>query len=275
MIIGKSPLHRLQKLLDKDVEGYNHRMRLTAYILRDSFPNDPDYVVEKMYQAAEQCMYRHPGRNEIERLVDHAYSVEPNEQIKPIPTADHAFIAEVGRKGDLDELKNQSMEIPESISDILDDLFPDDPFLCICESIWDTSVKTKSEWQKMDLRKYQYILPNTLKTIDGRKSQNIDQVRYLVWESDMLNKDWDLMASIILRLSKILPCKLVLHSGGKSLHSWHRCTNFGQQQLDNFIDTALRLGGDPATLKSTQLVRLPQAIREDNQRQQKVLFYAR
>ena len=44
--------------------------------------------------------------------------------LKPIPTTDHALLAEMSQNGSMDSLKSQSKPHPESIAIMLDDLLP-------------------------------------------------------------------------------------------------------------------------------------------------------
>ena len=274
MKIGRSPIPGLRKMLQQDYENYHDRLMHTLFVLKESFPDQPDYVLDKMYEAAAQCTYRDPSRHEIENLMDFVWRTDRSEKIRPVPTADFTLIEEVARNGDLQSFKAQSKTPPETVQEVLEDLFEDDPWLCLAENVFDTTVKRKSEWMQMDLSSYQFILPNPLKDPSSRRLDNIAEVRYTTFESDHFGKDWDKQAACLIKLAKIVFLKVATFSGGKSIHGMFRIKNYSKEHIENFHDLACRLSGDPATLKPQQLVRLPNGFRKDTNQPQKILYYA-
>ena len=155
-------------------------------------------------------------------------------------------------------LKDESKCHPDSISEMLEDFYPDeDPWLCIAKDIYDTEIKRKSEWQKMDLTKHEFLLPNPLKDNTSRKADNISEVRYWTYESDQLGKNWDIHAACILNLSKKVHLQCATYSGGKSIHALFKVKNYSKDYLEHFRERVFMLGGDPSTLKPQQFCRLP------------------
>jgi len=274
MRIGENYLDKLDKLRDQDIPNYHDRFYLTARILKQSYLDHPEYVIDKMYEASEQCGYRPPGPGEIERIVKYVWANEPTESYKPMPVTDHTLIAEVCKNADLSTMKAQSKTPPDSINQVLDDLYEDDPYLCIAENVFDTHVKRKSEWKKMDLTKYQFLLPNPLKDSSSRRSDNIAEVRYLTYECDQMGRNWDAQSACLIKLAKMVFLKCATFSGGKSIHGLYRVRGYSSEHIERFLELAHRLGGDPATLKPQQLVRLPNGWRKDTNKPQKILYYA-
>lgn len=275
MILGEGPLPRISRLADRDTGSYHERMMRTLFIMKDCWYDHQEYCIDKMYQAADGCEYRSPKYLEIENMAKFVWGADKRgTDLKPVPTTDHALIAEVSQNGNMDLLKSQSKAHPESISQLLDDLYPDqDPWLCIAKDIWDKEIKRKSEWQKMDLTKYEFLLPNPLKDNTSRKADNIAEVQYWTYESDQFGKNWDLHAACLLHLAKKIPIFSVCFSGGKSCHGLFKVKGYSQDYLEYFRERIFMLGGDPATLKPQQFCRLPGGWRKDTNQPQAILYY--
>ena len=95
--------------------------------------------------------------------------------------------------------------------------------------------------------------------------ENVGPRRFLVVEFD--NGDVDTQAARLWYLAQVAPLTLAVHSGGKSLHGWFYCVGQSEAMLRSFMARAVRIGADPATWTSCQMVRLPDGRRDDGQRQ--------
>ena len=71
----------------------------------------------------------------------------------------------------------------------------------------------------------------------------------------------DICAALIDHLSTWVKPALVVHSGGKSLHSWFYCHGEDEADLRRFMNYAVSLGADPSTWTRCQLVRMPGGTR--------------
>jgi hypothetical protein len=97
--------------------------------------------------------------------------------------------------------------------------------------------------------------------------------KYIVVESDDESISLDDKASLIrfLRDQVGAELRMVVHSGGKSLHAWF-CSS-GDPKIDwDFMQLACRLGADPRMWLPEQLARTPNAVRSKNQQVQKCLY---
>jgi hypothetical protein len=65
---------------------------------------------------------------------------------------------------------------------------------------------------------------------------------------------------------------MIIFSGSKSLHSWWKCAGASQQELDNFISRALKVGADPAVRTPSQYFRLPGGWNHNKQARQQVIY---
>jgi hypothetical protein len=93
----------------------------------------------------------------------------------------------------------------------------------------------------------------------ARCLDNTGPRRFLVVEQDSGTADEQ--AAIIMHLAEQAPLVLVVHSGGKSLHSWFVCGQQPESTLRQFFDAAVKLGADPAMWVRCQLARMPDGSR--------------
>jgi hypothetical protein len=167
---------------------------------------------------------------------------------------------------------------------------------------WQT--KTRDGWRPYGLRNFALLVPNPAqkpygRTLDGRRSTRCKEMFprrcYLVIEFDfsILNRagtgetEWapwirgweeagrstrDACAALLWHLSQYAPLALVVWSGGKSLQGWFSAWEEPEQLLRRFMEYAHMLGADPATWAPCQLVRTPQAIRSNGNRQRVEFF---
>ena len=181
--------------------------------------------------------------------------------------------------------------------EIIDSLFPGDPFLCCGWSRHRFDTRPKSRWHK--LNNLQFVVPSPMTaehglTRNGKKSahalSNTGSRRFLVVEFDFdsdrsateahlvaqLCADGrdisDLCAALLLHLAQRAPLALVVHSGGRSLHGWFYCAGQSEESLQRFMSNAASLGADAATWTRSQFVRMPDGTR-DNGRRQTVYFF--
>lgn len=132
-----------------------------------------------------------------------------------------------------------------------------------------------------------HFLPNTMKRklnqeeIDsgkhksgGRKNRFAnDRLEVITFESDLLEPTWQLV--VIHFLAEHLPLCFVVSSGGKSYHATFSLKGLSRKEVDEVRQVFVNLGGDPALLKPVQLSRLGGAIRENSEKEQRVLFMDR
>ena len=167
---------------------------------------------------------------------------------------------------------------PPRTEEIIDLLFPGDPWLCVGASIKRFGTKRRGEWRGQ-LQEKQLIVPSPMTartgtTKDGRISEhtldNTGARRFLVIEFD--EGPFDTHAAIIGHLSEYAPLVLALHSGGKSLHGWFWAKNSSEAIQYRFMRYAVSLGADPATWTRSQFVRIPDGLRENGSRQYVIYF---
>jgi hypothetical protein len=161
--------------------------------------------------------------------------------------------------------------------EIIDALFPGNPFLCVGLTNQNFDTLTRNEWRGK-LATQQLIVPSPMTarrglTQDGKLSAHTLEAtgprRFLIVEQD--HGSIDDQAAVLLHLVEYAPLVLAVHSGQKSIHGWFVCRDESEQTLDDFMSYALTLGADPATWTRSQFVRMPDGRRQTGERQ--TVFY--
>lgn len=155
-----------------------------------------------------------------------------------------------------------------SAIECLEELWGPDALLCCGPSQDSAKVKKCSEWLSLNPETLQFIVPNAMRapwgvTADGRESQrclaNTGPRQYLVVECDAASEDQQ--ARILAHIGQVLPLRMVVHSGGKSLHGWFAVGAVPEAILAKVFGVAVLLGADSHTWARCQWVRMPGGTR--------------
>ncbi len=224
------------------------------------------------------------------------------------PRADFGHIAEVASSGlglaDLWEASPVRVDGGFTGLEVIDALFPGDPFLCCAkETPADALTLPRRDWTGMEgwPGDFAFLVPSPMRGVTGKRQDgkssprcldNTGERRWLVVEFDFVRakegqpstpgdallqrleeespprRAPDLCASLLLHLVEAgAPLALAVHSGGKSLHGWFPVSGMPAEALEDFFRQCRRLGADGATWTRCQLVRLPEGRRPDGRRQ--------
>ncbi len=132
--------------------------------------------------------------------------------------------------------------------------------------------KTCEDWLSLKAAPGPFTCPSTFKnTSHARSNENIVARRYLVVESDTLNRNE--VGAVFRWLKEGCDLKLVaiIDTGGKSLHAWFE---FEEDLLDTQKLVLPALQCDPKLFTPSQPVRLPGVLREIG-RYQKLVYLAK
>jgi hypothetical protein len=281
--LGASPTKRFSALLKRaESEGMNyHDMMVLAAGTMRRLGKSPEQAIEMMHEAADKVTRRQPAAGEIERAVNFTFQSDvstgrqwerPSDRVK----INRNLIAEFASKGDIGKLQGKSGPIPSDTESILKDLYGGDELLHLAPDIYRGDVKSQSEWLSDGIDEMQFICPANFKDRKGgRLAENVDYRKYVVFETDDLPKDWDGQAGLLEHLGQFMPLRMVVWSGGKSLHGWFSIETRLKDRVQKFYDLAVQLGGDKAVLRPAQLVRVPNGIRQENGKVQKTIYYDR
>lgn len=167
--------------------------------------------------------------------------------------------------------------------DIIKNLFSeDDPFLNLAPH-GQSNGKTRklSEWKREWVESKRVIVPNPMKartglTLEGKESpksnSNILRREHIVVEFDGI-KSKKRQMGVLQFLSNYAPLKMVLFSGGKSIHGWFYCGfDEGQTSWEKFFKIACLFGADRQLATISQYCRIPN-VKRDNGNMQSLLYF--
>jgi hypothetical protein len=247
---------------------------------------------EQAIREIESRITRRPSpSNEIPVAVSKAYdsmpiNAEPSRHWNATPKwpkVESAIRAEIISSGlglvDLWEASPYRLDTGDCrTEEIIDQLFPGNPLLCVGESSSIFTTRPRNELAG-HLAGHQLIVPSPMltrygTTQDGKKSEhtlnNTGDRRFLVIEQDAGTADEQ--AAVLMHLAETAPLVLAVHSGSKSIHGWFCCHGRPEDKLLAFMRRAVALGADRATWTRSQFVRMPDGIR-DNGNRQTVYFF--
>jgi hypothetical protein len=274
--------------------GVHHWIFRCLRILAPHYKSDQS-LLNAMQALCANHATRHVDTGEILRQIPNARGQKATGIRTPgkWPSLNEQAIRSlVSAGGDLATLRSASPVDPATVGtqDLIDFLFPENPLLCLGATEASFRTNPRAWWRGKEAHQ-QFIVPSPMSSVlgtakDGKRSQrtlsNTGPRTHLVIECDFkpetlarfgcTGSTFDLCAVVLSHLSKILPMRMVVHSGGKSLHSWHPCADVPDSQLRRFMEYAVSLGADHVTWSRCQLVRMPNGLRDNGARQEVIFF---
>ena len=153
--------------------------------------------------------------------------------------------------------------------EIIDRLFPGNPWLCVGKTNQAFCTRRREDWRGR-LDAYSLIVPSPMTsatglTKSGRTSfhtlANTGARRFLIVEAD--HGPLDQQAAVIWHLATLAPLAIVVFSGSKSLHGWFFCEETPEDKLLKFMRYAVSLGADKRMWLRSQFCRIPDGCRSD------------
>lgn len=250
-------------------EFSHHNQVLTPLsLIVCKYVENPDQAVELIYKLLDGSNHRDEQPNEIKKLVlsGYEYLANPNRSTvkKKREQVDAGLQkAYVGNEETYEEFILASDPIPSSGAEAIGGLFHDDDVLFIQPELYSKPLefcKRVGDWKTMDLKPYQYTTHNpSVENPTGRNEQNLSGKRkYLLHEVDDKSISFEQQLGLIKQLESIVPLKMVVSSGGKSLHAWF---HWKPGRRDSFLTLSQKLGGDVRFANGSQLCRLPWGTR--------------
>lgn len=250
-------------------EFSHHNQVLTPLsLIVCKYVEDVEQAVELIYQLLNGSNHRGEQPNEIRKLVTTGYDylANPNRStVKKKREAVDAGLqkAYVGNENTYEEFVLASDPIPLTGQEAIGGLFEDSDMVFIqpelnCRPL--EFCRRVGEWKSMDLKSYQYTTHNpSVENPTGRNEQNLNgQRKYLLHEVDDKTITFEQQLGLIKQLESIVPLKMVVSSGGKSLHAWF---HWKPGRRDDFLILSQKLGGDVRFANGSQLCRLPWGTR--------------
>src|SRR5438132_2188949 len=233
---------------------------------------------EEAILEIEALMTRDPNGSEIEDALAAARGERKSRQprwSRPDPVA----ITKIANKGlTLKKVIERSpapidLAGPPETDNLIDLLFPGDPWLCCGRTDWMMYRRRKSVWLAMSLdsdklQSFSLVVPSPMTEQWGRTKKgeisyhaesNTGNRRFLVCEFD--SGPLDQQAALLWELAQYAPLAVIVFSGSKSLHGFFFCEAQSEEKLQRFFNYATSLGADPRTWLRSQFVRLPEGRR--------------
>src|SRR5262249_46977489 len=230
---------------------------------------------EEAIEEIEVLMTRHPIGNEIEDALVSARG-ERRESSPRWSPANPSTIATIAKEGpslvELVARSPQPIQFGEEsrTEEIIDILFPGDPWLCVGRSDRSFGTQRRESWRGR-LHERALLVPSPMSfqvglTKRGKLSchtlENTGPRTFLVIEFDQGSLDQQ--AAILWHLAGYAPMALVVFSGSKSCHGWFFCVDQPEDKVARFFDYACSLGADKALWTPSQFVRMPDGRRSDD-----------
>jgi len=250
-------------------EFSHHNQVLTPLsLIVCKYVENPEQAVELIYKMLAGSNHRDEQPNEIKKLVlsGYEYLANPNRSTvkKKREAVDQALQKTyVGDEKTYEEFMLASDPIPHSGSEAIAGLFEDDDVIFIQPELHSKPLefcRPVREWKAIDLKPYQYVTHNpSVENPTGRNESNLSgQRKYLLHEVDDKAITFEQQLGLIKQLETIVPLKMVVSSGGKSLHAWF---HWKPGRRDDFLTLSQKLGGDVRFANGSQLCRLPWGTR--------------
>jgi hypothetical protein len=293
------PAHSLKFLMQKPLL---HRSQPELYrcacILRDAefTPDEAAAVIDARFAD----YYRAIPEREVSSAVRAAYVITRDELNPTVPKLNESLIGRLTANsgGKAAHLASTSpVAAPHELvtGKVLDLLYSGDPYLClgVTKAVTEPSglhrvpiakTKRRSEFRPNE-SVYELIVPNPMTapkghTRDGRISERCLANSASFWTYQVIEFDRgteDEQAALILHLAHLAAAsqgrlRMVVHSGGKSLHAWFDVAAMQPDELERFRRYAAAIGADPAMFRSCQFARLPNAVRREKNTLQSIRY---
>ncbi len=265
----------------KPISGHQKEVWAKAHSLKNSGHSKEEALAEMFHHWAD---YHKDVSPAMIRAVERVYSGRGVHRGRAYPASSEELISKVVGENPLSVSDLQGASPcagTESFPTwgVLQLLFPSDALVCMGVSGMDFSTRPLDEFVNGggDLP---LIVPRTMAnkfgiTLEGNQSErcndNAGPLRYVVVEFD--DAGGDEQAGLHWHLRQFLPLVLVLHSGGKSLHGWYNAVGASEAAVEAFKMYAAALGADPQVFVPSQMVRMPNAIRPENEELQRLLYF--
>ena len=169
--------------------------------------------------------------------------------------------------------------IPDSVGH-WHQLFAPTDMLCVGKSADDYCVVRASELSAQ--ADAQFIVPNPLRKPAGRTQSGrltshcrdaVGPRRYIIMENDH-GFSLDQQTAILFWVAEKTetPLRLIVRSGGKSLHGWFDTAGACEVDIFNWVKLVARVGFDPRLILPEQFCRMPGGFRPDKNVRQEILY---
>jgi len=239
-------------------------LRLSLVVTR--YTKDPAEAERALLALLDKVSHRPNQPAELRNAINGAYHRHNNPDLpkNPIKVAqpDPALKENnLGHAGLFEKYTLRSDPIPMNAGEAVSKLFDPSEYIFIQRQVAEKGrLLPVSDWiAQPDLSQYQFITYNTFPAhAPNRSEAQVLGRKYLLHETDDPSLSFEQQLGLIKRLENEAELKMIVNSGGKSLHAWFKWTPGNKKA---FLELSQKLGGDPRFKLMNQLCRLPWGTR--------------
>ena len=244
----------------------HHDIILRLALVVTKYTNDASEAERAVLSLLEDVPHRPNQTFEIRNAIKGAYDRHnsphiPSNPIKVTQPDPSLKEQNLGEAGLFEKYTIKSDLIPMNASEAVGKLFDHDESIFVQRQVAEKGrLLPVSDWiAQPDLSQYQFITYNTFPAqATNRSEAQVLGRKYLLHETDDPSLSFEQQLGLIKRLEKEAELKMIVNSGGKSLHAWFKWTPGNKKA---FLELSQKLGGDPRFKLMNQLCRLPWGTR--------------
>ena len=245
----------------------HHDVILKLSLVVTKYTQDEQTAINIIERILSQISHRPNQPYEIRNAVRGAYIRHhnpnlPSNPIQVVPPDPSLKENNLGEHGLFEKYVLRSDLIPQNAAQTISKLFSPNESIFVQKAVAERgALMAVSDWiNQPDLDDYQFITYNCFPAqATNRSESQVEGRKYLLHETDDPSLSFEQQLGLIKRLETEAELKMIVNSGGKSLHAWFHWTPGNKA---SFLELSQKLGGDPRFKLMNQLCRLPWGTRK-------------
>ena len=245
----------------------HHDVILKLSLVVTKYTQDEQTAINIIERILSQISHRPNQPYEIRNAVRGAYIRHhnpnlPSNPIQVVPSDPSLKENNLGEHGLYEKYVLRSDLIPQNAAQTISKLFSPNESIFVQKQVAERgALMAVSDWiNQPDLDDYQFITYNCFPAqATNRSESQVEGRKYLLHETDDPSLSFEQQLGLIKRLETEAELKMIVNSGGKSLHAWFHWTPGNKA---SFLELSQKLGGDPRFKLMNQLCRLPWGTRK-------------
>lgn len=245
----------------------HHDVILKLSLVVTKYTQDEQTAINIIERILSQISHRPNQPYEIRNAVRGAYIRHhnpnlPSNPIQVVPPDPSLKENNLGEHGLFEKYVLRSDLIPQNAAQTISKLFSPNESIFVQKQVAERgALMAVSDWiNQPDLDDYQFITYNCFPAkATNRSESQVEGRKYLLHETDDPSLSFEQQLGLIKRLETEAELKMIVNSGGKSLHAWFHWTPGNKA---SFLELSQKLGGDPRFKLMNQLCRLPWGTRK-------------
>lgn len=245
----------------------HHDVILKLSLVVTKYTQDEQTAINIIERILSQISHRPNQPYEIRNAVRGAYIRHhnpnlPSNPIQVVPPDPSLKENNLGEHGLFEKYVLRSDLIPQNAAQAVAKLFSPNESIFVQKQVAERgALMAVSDWiNQPDLDDYQFITYNCFPAqATNRSESQVEGRKYLLHETDDPSLSFEQQLGLIKRLETEAELKMIVNSGGKSLHAWFHWTPGNKA---SFLELSQKLGGDPRFKLMNQLCRLPWGTRK-------------